>query len=163
MDKIKARIIIASDSHRDCDVLTKIANYENKINKGYELVFLLAGDSEEEAFMIEPFISVKGNCDYREDYPSYLIIPVHKHRIFMTHGHMYSNMTINDLMNDNRCDICITGHTHSPVNYEANGKRFINPGSVSRPRNGSKRNYLEMDIMEDGCLKFYTKFIEEID
>ena len=100
--------------------------------------------------------------DFSDFLPFYRIIPVHKHKIFLTHGHLYSNNSILNIMEENACDICVTGHTHVPSIQNKNGKYFLNPGSVVRPRFASKRQYLSLDIEEDGNIKIKTKFIEEI-
>ena len=161
----KLRIIIASDSHGHHELLSKIYEYERKeaTKDNKMFLFLHAGDSsakyEDE---IEGWLSVKGNMDFSDFLPFYRIIEVHKHKIFLTHGHLYSNSAILSIMDENSCDICITGHTHVPSIQNKNGKYFINPGSISRPRFMSKRQYLSLDIEEDGNIKIKSKFIEEI-
>lgn len=159
------RIIIASDSHGHHELLKSIMEYERRQAEldGVSLVFLHAGDSsaryEDE---LEGWLSVKGNMDFSDFLPFYRIIPVHKHKIFLTHGHLYSNNSVLSIMEENACDICITGHTHVPSIQNKNGKYFLNPGSVIRPRFASKRQYLSLDIEDDGNIKIKTKFIEEI-
>ena len=165
MNHKNLRIIIASDSHGHHELLKSIMEYEKRQAEltGVSLIFLHAGDSsakyEDE---LEGWLSVKGNMDFSDFLPFYRIIPVHKHKIFLTHGHLYSNNSILNIMEENACDICITGHTHVPSIQNKNGKYFLNPGSVVRPRFASKRQYLSLDIEEDGNIKIKTKFIEEI-
>lgn len=159
------RIIIASDNHGHHELLKSIMEYEKKIGEkeGKSLLFLHAGDSsakyEDE---LEGWLSVKGNMDFCEFLPFYRIIPLGMHKIFLTHGHLYSNASILNIMEENKCDICITGHTHVPFIQNKNGMYFINPGSTSRPRFASKKQYVSLDIDDDGNIKITSKFIEEI-
>lgn len=47
-------------------------------------------------------------------------------------------------------DILLCGHTHIPYHATINGKHFINPGSVGKPKDGDNRaTYMVIDI-EDG-------------
>ena len=41
--------------------------------------------------------------------------------------------------------VYITGHTHVPHDYTENGIRFLNPGSVSIPKNNTPHSYLIYD------------------
>ena len=80
----------------------------------------------------------------------------------MTHGHLYNMNTINQIMKENDCDICVTGHTHVPSNQVINGKYYLNPGSIVRPRFMSSKQYMLLYIYEDGSMKIKNKLIEEI-
>ena len=159
------RIIVASDSHGHHELLERIVAFEREKasvdNKS--LLFLHAGDSQARyQDEIEDWLSVKGNMDSASFLPFYRIITLPKHKIFITHGHLYSNSSISSIMKENACDICITGHTHVPSIQNRNGIYFLNPGSVARPRFTSKKQYLSLDLEDDGNIKITTKFIEEI-
>ncbi len=64
--------------------------------------------------------------------------------VFVTHGHNHNNSNPPMLKNG---DILLHGHTHIPAMEEINGYVYINPGSVSIPKNGSSHNYM---IYENG-------------
>lgn len=162
MKEIKERIVVVSDSHGHHDYLEKIKEYEEKVfNK--PIIFLHAGDSEAKyEDQLCGFLSVRGNMDYYLDLPYYLIIPVYKNIIFITHGHMFYKDQIDNIMTSNHANICITGHTHMPSKQIINDKYYLNPGSIARPRFNSKKQYLEIDIDIDGNIKINDKFIEEI-
>lgn len=57
-------------------------------------------------------------------------------KIFLTHGHNYGvKYSCAKLLAKSRelgADLCIFGHTHSPLNEKADGITLFNPGSASR-------------------------------
>lgn len=162
MKEIKMRVVVVSDSHRNNELLLKIKEYEEKCFKE-RLLFIHAGDSEARyEDELYGFLSVRGNMDYELNLPNYLIIPVYKNIIFMTHGHLFYKDQIEKIMFDNHANICISGHSHYPSKEYCNNKYYLNPGSISRPRFNSKRQFLEIDIDIDGNIKINDKLIEEI-
>jgi putative phosphoesterase len=64
-------------------------------------------------------------------------------RIFATHGHLHGEQNPPPL-SDN--DILLCGHTHVPAWNRHDGYLYLNPGSVSIPKEGSQRGYI---ILED--------------
>ena len=63
--------------------------------------------------------------------------------IFVTHGHLFSEEKPPKL----HCgDVLLTGHTHIPASVD-HGWQYLNPGSVSIPKNGSWHGYM---MLEDG-------------
>ena len=72
--------------------------------------------------------------------------------IFATHGHVHN--TANPPMLKEG-DILLHGHTHVPVAIGFDGKTYINPGSVSIPKENSPHSYM---ILEDG--KFIWKKLD---
>ena len=47
------------------------------------------------------------------------------------------------------CKAAVFGHTHSALIDEAGGIRFINPGSLTQPRDGSDGSYAIIRTSED--------------
>ena len=72
--------------------------------------------------------------------------------IFATHGHQHN--TDNPPMLK-QGDVLLHGHTHVPVLEEFDGKYYINPGSVSIPKENSAHSYM---VLEDGV--FFWKDVE---
>jgi predicted phosphodiesterase len=61
-------------------------------------------------------------------------------RIFVTHGHKFNTETPPKL---SRGDILLHGHTHVPVAIPfGNDNLYINPGSVSIPKENSHKGYI---------------------
>ena len=81
----------------------------------------------------------------------YSIFPVGNRLIYTTHGHVYNTAHLPPLCPG---DILLHGHTHVPA-WEPFGEEnlYLNPGSVSIPKNGSARGYL---TLEDGVFQWKT-------
>ncbi len=97
-------------------------------------------------------ICVRGNCDTEVDqmvleFPimaEYAVIFDSGKTIWLTHGHK-------PFMSVKEGDIILSGHTHIPLDEMRGGVRFINPGSVAIPKNGSAHSCI---IYEDGEFVF---------
>ncbi len=97
---------------------------------------------------------VRGNCDTEVDqmvldFPilaSYSIIPWNSRLIYATHGHNYNEMTPPPLADG---DILLCGHTHIPKHTDCENFTYINPGSVSIPKENSPHSYI---LLEDNVL-----------
>lgn len=91
-------------------------------------------------------IAVRGNCDAEVDqmlleFPmmaDYAMLFLEGHRIYATHGHLYSMENLPPLMKN---DVFIQGHTHIPVAERKNGIYVLNPGSVSLPKENYPHSY----------------------
>ena len=59
--------------------------------------------------------------------------------IYATHGHVHNNANLPPL---SAGDILLHGHTHVPVVEEYPTHTYVNPGSVSIPKEGSPNSYL---------------------
>lgn len=100
-------------------------------------------------------ICVRGNCDAQVDqmvleFPimsDYLLMYIDQKLVFLTHGHIYNK---NNLPNLNNGDIIIHGHTHVPTVENLNGITYINPGSISLPKNNTPNTYM---LYEDGLFQ----------
>ena len=98
----------------------------------------------------ERIFCVRGNCDTEVDqmvlkFPvmaDYALLPFGDRMIFVTHGHHFNMEQCPPLMPG---DILLHGHTHVPA-WMPFGTRhvYLNPGSVSIPKEGSPRGYILM-------------------
>ena len=95
---------------------------------------------------------VRGNCDTEVDqtvlkFPimaEYALLYLDGRTVFLTHGHRFSSDDP-PLLNDG--DILMHGHTHVQTIDESGKYTYMNPGSVSLPKNGMPKSYM---IYEDG-------------
>lgn len=62
--------------------------------------------------------------------------------IYATHGHVYNNGNLPPLQAG---DILLHGHTHVPACEQYETHIYINPGSVSIPKEGSPHSYMVFD------------------
>ena len=108
-------------------------------------------------------LCVRGNCDTEVDqmvlsFPilaEYALIAVGSHTVFVTHGHTYNLASLPPLMAG---DVLLHGHTHVPACEGRGGITYLNPGSVSIPKDGSANSYM---ILEDGIFTAKTLAGEE--
>ncbi len=103
-------------------------------------------------------LCVRGNCDTEVDqmvldFPimaDYAVIPLENRAIYATHGHRFGEDNPPKLANG---DILLCGHTHIPRCVQKNGYVYMNPGSVSIPKEGSERSYM---MYENGVFMWKT-------
>ena len=100
----------------------------------------------------EEILCVRGNCDTEVDqmvleFPilaDYGFFYERGRMIFRTHGHVYHEGHLPMLK---KGDVLLHGHTHVPACRVHETYVYLNPGSVSIPKEGSKHGYM---IYEDG-------------
>lgn len=95
-------------------------------------------------------LCVRGNCDTEVDqmvleFPvlaDYALLEIDGKTIYATHGHIYNEEKLPPLCSG---DILLHGHTHVPkcVNHE--NYTYMNPGSVSLPKENSHHGYMTLE------------------
>ncbi|MCQ2405755.1 MAG: phosphodiesterase [Oscillospiraceae bacterium] len=98
----------------------------------------------------EELLCVRGNCDGEVDqmvldFPimaEYCILELGGRTVYATHGHRLGRDNPPHLK---KGDILLCGHTHIPANEDCGNFTYINPGSVSIPKNGSEHSYIVFD------------------
>ncbi len=161
------RLLIASDIHGSapcCRRLLKAAEREGAAR------LLLLGDilyhgprndlpegyaPKEGISLLSPLrdriFCVRGNCDTEVDqmvlpFPimaDYGVMLVGERLMYFTHGHVFNTSRLPPLQ---RGDILLHGHTHVPACTPfGEGNLYLNPGSVSIPKEGSKRGFMVLE------------------
>ncbi len=100
----------------------------------------------------QDILCVRGNCDTEVDqmvleFPilaDYCVIAEGKQLIYATHGHIFHEDHLPPL---HKGDILLHGHTHVPKCVEHEEYTYMNPGSVSIPKEGSWHGYM---ILQNG-------------
>ena len=100
--------------------------------------------------MKQELLCVRGNCDTEVDqmvleFPilaDYCFLELDGHTIFATHGHVHNPKNLPMLI---KGDIMLNGHTHIPANQNMGEYTYMNPGSVSIPKEGSSHGYMIYD------------------
>lgn len=98
----------------------------------------------------EEILCVKGNCESEVDqmvleFPimaDYCILYLNDRMIFATHGHVHNLEHVPMLK---KGDILLHGHTHVPVCRETDRCIYMNPGSISIPKEDSLHSYMILD------------------
>ena len=94
---------------------------------------------------------VRGNCDTEVDqmvlpFPimaDYGVMTAGERLVYFTHGHIYSTEHLPPIR---KGDILLHGHTHVPACVPfGDGNLYMNPGSVSIPKDGTKRGYMTLE------------------
>lgn len=135
--------------HIDCLILLGDLLYHgprNELPNGYAPKEVIAMLNEYKGKLI----CVRGNCDAEVDqmvlsFPimaDYAVIEHDGHTVFATHGHIYGEDTPPVLR---KGDVLLCGHTHIPRCCEHDDFTYINPGSVSIPKEGSEHSYMTLD------------------
>ncbi len=121
-------------------ILGDFSGYFNSSND-YEVVEILNNFTGE-------VTAVRGNCDndgFEEmlnfDLMDIRHINLNGKVITLTHGHLYNKYSLPEYCGE----IFVSGHTHYGMIEKTEGRIFANPGSITKPRNGSEHSYLIID------------------
>ena len=175
MVKVMKKIMIASDIHgsayycekmlecyknEKADMLVLLGDIlyhgpRNDLPEGYAPKKVIA--------MLNPFkneiICVRGNCDTEVDQMvldfnvlcEQSHIYVNDRHLVLAHGHKLDEKNIPALRDG---DYLVCGHTHIPAWEKRGTYTYVNPGSVSIPKENSEHGYI---ILSD---KFYWKNLD---
>lgn len=107
--------------------------------------------------MKKHILCVRGNCEAEVDgmvleFPvnaDCMILWTGSRMMFCTHGHLYD---LENMPNISEGDIIVSSHTHIYRTELKNGIYYLNPGSVSLPKNGNPKTYA---IYKDGLFEIY--------
>lgn len=97
-------------------------------------------------------IAVRGNCDSEVDqmvldFPimgDYQMVYLKDRSVFLTHGHLYNKENMPKL---SKGDVFIHGHFHLPMTQINEGIYYLNPGSITLPKENNPHSY---GILEEG-------------
>ena len=159
------KILLISDTH---GVLDRIYEVHRKHTDIDTIIHL--GDHADDAISIDKRLDktvhyVLGNCDgaaTKEESSKILNTPYGK--LLLTHGHADGvNYDITNLFyraKELDCKAALFGHTHVPYNEELEGIKLVNPGSLTRPKDGSDGSYAIIEITENSMdveILYYKK------
>lgn len=153
------KILVVSDSHGFEGNLRKVIERVEPID-----MLIHLGDFESGEDRIKKMVNcevhmVPGNNDYAPHLDRDKVVSIAGHRIFLTHGHKYGVYYglygLYDKAKENNCDVVLYGHTHIPkINY-MDDITFVNPGSISLPRqNYTQPTFLIMEIDKKNEIHF---------
>ena len=104
----------------------------------------------------EQILCVRGNCDCEVDqmvlpFPvlaDYGFLLLHGRAVYLTHGHVINKAHPLPFA---KGDILLHGHTHVPACEDCGDFTYLNPGSVSIPKENSPHSYMNY---EDGVFSW---------
>lgn len=157
------KLMFASDIHGDADCCEKMLERfdaekadklfllgdilyhgpRNDLPDGYAPKKVIAMLNERR----ESLLCVRGNCDTEVDqmvltFPimaDYAMLWLDGRTVFLTHGHKFNTETPPTL---SRGDILLHGHTHVPIVDDSRDYIYMNPGSVSLPKEDNPKTYM---------------------
>ena len=98
----------------------------------------------------EKIMCTKGNCDAEVDemisdfkFENNIQININGVEFFFSHGHVYNSDNIPPTG-----DVIVYGHFHTGFIREEYGLIFVNPGSISLPKNNTAHSYVIIDNSE---------------
>ncbi len=116
----------------------------------------------------DKILCVRGNCDTEVDqmvldFPvlaDYAVLFIDGIFVYISHGHIYNPQNPPKVCNN---AILINGHTHILAAEKTDFGYYLNPGSVSIPKEGNPPSYM---IYEDGRFtikSFDSEILKELD
>ena len=104
----------------------------------------------------DKIVAIQGNCDAEVD-QMVLSFKIHKekvithkgHKVLLTHGHHINYLS----PTDKKVDAILHGHTHIIKVDKVNNQTYVNIGSITLPKENSKRCY---GILENNIISIYS-------
>jgi len=162
------KILVISDTHGDIKKATELLEKHNDAD-----LIIHCGDFIYDALELQKLTSkevlmVRGNCDGSHGDNDYIKYKTPYGYILVAHGHQYgvkqSFLNITYKAKETGCVCAIFGHTHIPYIGESDGIKLFNPGSLSRPSDGSNGSYGIITSEEDNMsfsIEYYQKKSEK--
>ena len=165
------KVLVISDTHGDSGIIRMLLecykhNVQTVVHLGDNVKDLMQFDLDYPAIN---FVAVAGNCDFYGGLPKERILTVGDvvtRRVLLLHGHSLNVKSGYDRLmyhaQEREVDACLFGHSHMPfvhvhesvflLDGEEITRRlfFMNPGSASEPRGGSKAGYGVLSIDSEG-------------
>lgn len=178
------KLLICSDIHGDIECLNKTLEIFN--SDGYDRLVILgdilyhgprndlpanyAPKQVIEALnaISEKIIAIRGNCDTEVDqmvlnFPilsDYAYLFLDGISVYLTHGHKYNPTTPPPLKSG---DVMLYGHTHVLKIEEYESNVFINPGSITLPKENNPKSYMCYEGGKFTIFDFSGNKIKQID
>jgi putative phosphoesterase len=153
-------ILVISDSHGNIAALTTVLKWAYDANldaaaflgDGYEDLSLASA----RAGFTLPWYAVRGNGDFNFSVPDNMVLEISARKLFLSHGNRHNvregHKTIAAAARNAGAEAALFGHTHIPHCSTVNGMFLLNPGSISRPRNGSDCTFAVLECPGPGPL-----------
>ena len=153
------RILVVSDSHKINVNMERVIKEKGPFDRLIHLGDCQMSEGEVYALAGCPVDVVKGNCDCNPFLPSEKIVEIGKYKFLLIHGHTKAvKYNLDRLMYyglEKNVDVVLFGHTHMPLNLQADGIKIINPGSISVPRQPSRKpSWLVLEVDDEGEINY---------
>jgi uncharacterized protein len=145
------KIGVLSDSHGSVFFLERAIQVLKECSVIYHL-----GDYVKDCSIITkrlkiPIVAIRGNCDSSTEGILEKIEVIEGINIFLTHGHNYgvkfNNFKLRYKAMETNSNIVLYGHTHIAKIEKEENIYYINPGSLSEPRSGTRPSVVIIEII----------------
>lgn len=165
------RILVVSDTHGQCGRVYEV--YKKLASEAPVDMIVHCGDYSSDALEIQARLRVhvawvKGNCDGGFDDDNWSILETEYGNFLITHGHMenvdFSQQNLYYKALENDCIGAFYGHTHRSAYTQVEDVYLMNPGSLTKPRDGSGGTFGLIVTSEDsiwGKIYRYEDFMSE--
>ena len=160
------KILVVSDTHGMDRRFYEVYKKEKPVDMVIHCGDTQGSEDDFERAVDCVFCAVQGNNDFFSNLPKERCFRYGGKNFFVTHGHRYNvsfdNSRLYDEAKNRGCDFVLFGHTHRPFYERKDGIHFINPGSLSYPRQYSHRpSYAIIDVDSNGDVKVTQKEIDD--
>ena len=165
------RILIVSDTHGS---ISRVSDVYKKLAASSPVDMIVhcgdySGDAQDIRNTLgKKVLSVRGNCDGCFDEKEFAILETEAGNFFVCHGHMqnvgYSKRDLYYYACQEDCIGAIYGHTHRADKTDLGDFLFLNPGSLTRPRDGSGGTFALLNTSEgykDARILRYSDFMQD--
>jgi putative phosphoesterase len=98
-----------------------------------------------------PVTLVRGNCDSNFEWP--LVVDLKRNGVRFRLAHIPPSRLPENV------DVVLHAHTHVPRNEREGGVLFLNPGSVTHPKDGARRSVAMLEIAADGKIAWHLTML----
>lgn len=146
------KIVVVSDTHGMVGNVIKLINKLDDVD-----LIIHLGDYLKDAIEIADKLDVKcvyvkGNCDIFSSgkVEEEKILEIEGRKLLLTHGHKYNVKYGLDRLyykvKELEVDIVLFGHSHISINEQYDNILFLNPGSTTYPKGGTKESVALLTI-----------------
>gem|GEM_PF-4161424 len=148
---------------RESNVLSIMGNHDQRVAETSAITKTAINAMTTDEIFSKGFLAFNNleitskNKDYLKNFTKQLKLRCNNFELLMVHGsptkideYLYPDseklIEISKKVDE---DVIISGHTHSPYHLIKNGRHFINPGSVGKPKDRRyEATYMTLDITE---------------
>ncbi len=160
------KILIVSDTHGQSDLMHELIRLVKPLDMLVHCGDVGYAGADRELMLCAdcPVYIVNGNNDYGCGYPATESFEVAGRRVLVTHGHRQRvYFDLNSLFYfalENNADIVMFGHLHMPLVAQEKGVTFINPGSLTLPRQANRLpSYIMMTVTDSNEIEYAIRYV----
>ncbi len=141
------KVLIVSDTHGYDSNMYEVIQREEPFDMMVHCGDIESGYSRLRSVVDCSLHVVAGNNDFCAELLRTDVFRMMNHKVLLVHGHRqrvhYGLLDLSYMARENDADIVMFGHTHVPLIETVDGILFLNPGSLTYPRqSGNRYSYI---------------------